>query len=398
MTDLEETFIEGYERMKILIIRNFPSYMAVKNNTYNIQEVGLAKALVRRGHVCDIIFWTDKQEETVTIPVDKAGVVHAFYKHGKTMLKNTIFTGCDDLFEQYDILQPCEYNQMQAWLLATKQPQKTVIYHGPYYCPFNKRYNLMCKVFDAIFLKQYIKQGTRFLVKSEMAREFLVGKGIKSENVKTVGVGIDAQMLSTTKTECSEPLYHAMNSDNRRMKLLYIGRFEERRDIPFIVDVFKKVLDKKPDARLYMIGTGDAEYLKYAFAYMDNAGVRDKIVWQEKMEQKYLSSVYKQADFFLLPTEYEIFGMVLLEAMYYGNVVLTTRNGGSSTLIQNGKNGFVFDKKDAGQWANAVLSLSEEKKASIQQNAQKTIADGFTWDELAEKFEEIYQMYERQAV
>ena len=40
--------------MKILIIRNFPSYMAVKNNTYNIQEVGLAKALVRKGHFCDI--------------------------------------------------------------------------------------------------------------------------------------------------------------------------------------------------------------------------------------------------------------------------------------------------------------------------------------------------------
>lgn len=51
--------------MKILIIRNFPSYMAVKNNTYNIQEVGLAKALVRKGHHCDIIFWTEKAEERI---------------------------------------------------------------------------------------------------------------------------------------------------------------------------------------------------------------------------------------------------------------------------------------------------------------------------------------------
>ena len=47
--------------MKILIIRNYPSYMAVKNNTYNIQEVGLAKALIRKGHICDIVFWTDKK-------------------------------------------------------------------------------------------------------------------------------------------------------------------------------------------------------------------------------------------------------------------------------------------------------------------------------------------------
>ena len=122
--------------MKILIIRNFPSYMAVKNNTYNIQEVGLAKALVRKGHFCDIIFWTDKAEETVDVPVDKLGTVHVFYRRGKTVLKNTVYPNCNELFEQYDILQPCEYNQIQAWLLAKRYPEKTIVYHGPYYSSF----------------------------------------------------------------------------------------------------------------------------------------------------------------------------------------------------------------------------------------------------------------------
>ena len=51
--------------MKILIIRNYPSYMDVEKNTYNIQEVGLAKALVRKGNVCDIVFWTDKAVERI---------------------------------------------------------------------------------------------------------------------------------------------------------------------------------------------------------------------------------------------------------------------------------------------------------------------------------------------
>ena len=45
--------------MRILIIRNFPSYMDVKNNTYNIQEVGLAKALTRRGYKVDIVLNMD---------------------------------------------------------------------------------------------------------------------------------------------------------------------------------------------------------------------------------------------------------------------------------------------------------------------------------------------------
>lgn len=378
--------------MKILIIRNFPSYMAIKNNTYNIQEVGLAKALVRKGHTCDIIFWTDKQDETCTIPVDNIGEVHVFYRHGKTILKNTIFIGCDELFSQYDILQPCEYNQIQAWLLAKNQPEKTVIYHGPYYSAFNKRYNLMCKIFDTFFLRQYIHHGTKFMAKSELAKKFLSSKGIKPENIATVGVGIDAAMLSDGRADCDESLYEAMKSNSDYLKLLYIGRFEERRNIPFIIDVFTRVLKNNEDARLYMIGTGEKEYMDRCFAYMEQNGVRDKIIWQEKMEQKYLSNVYQLADFFLLPTEYEIFGMVLLEAMYYGAVVLTTRNGGSSTLIKNGKNGFILESKSAQKWAECIIKLQEncDARKKICENAAKTIGNGYTWDALANKFIKQY--------
>ena len=45
--------------MKILIVRNFPSYMDVRRRTYNIQELGLAKSLVRMGNTCGVVFWTD---------------------------------------------------------------------------------------------------------------------------------------------------------------------------------------------------------------------------------------------------------------------------------------------------------------------------------------------------
>ena len=78
------------------------------------------------------------------------------------------------------------------------------------------------------------------------------------------------------------------------------------------------------------------------------------------MEQKYLAGVYGLADIFLLPTEYEIFGMVLLEAMYYHSVVLTTLNGGSSTLIDNGKNGFVLTLNNANDWADCIEKSGDE--------------------------------------
>lgn len=376
--------------MKILIIRNYPSYMDVEKNTYNIQEVGLAKALVRKGNGCDIIFWTDKEEKEVIIPVDNAGTVTVFYRHGKTALKNTVYTECDKLFAQYDVLQTAEYNQMQSWILTKRYPEKHIVYHGPYYAEFNRRYNLMCTIFDLFFLNRYLKMETNFITKSKLAQKFLENKGIKNTNIKTIGVGIDTQMLSSGKTECSEPLFLTMQSDEK-VKLLYVGRFEERRNIPFIFDIFSEILKRKTNVTLYMIGTGDKEYTDKCWNYADELGIRESIVYQEKMEQKYLSGVYDLADFFLLPTEYEIFGMVLLEAMYYKTVVLTTNNGGASTLIEDGKNGYILENMKASEWAKIVSEITAEKMNTVKKAAHDMIANQYTWDKLADSFVESYR-------
>lgn len=376
--------------MKILIIRSYPSYMDVERNTYNIQEVGLAKALVRKGNVCDIVFWTDKEEKEVSIPVDNYRVVNVFYRHGKTALKNTVYTGCDRLFEQYDVLQTAEYNQMQSWILAKKYPEKTIVYHGPYYSPFNKRYNLMCSIFDRVFLRRYLKLETNFITKSKLAQAFLESKGIKGSNIKTIGVGIDTKMLSNGEIECKEPLFLSMKSDES-LRFLYIGRFEARRNILFIFDVFSEILKRNTKATLYMVGTGEKEYVENCWSYADKLGIRENIVYQERMEQKYLSEIYSLADFFLLPTEYEIFGMVLLEAMYYRTVVLTTDNGGSSTLIESNRNGYILENMKVSEWAEKFSGITAEEMIAMKEAAHDTVADQYTWDKLADSFLECYK-------
>lgn len=380
--------------MKILIIRNYPSYMEVRDNkTYNIQEVGLAKAIIRAGHSCDILFWTDKEECDVHIPVNGTSrEIVVFYRHGFTKIKNTVFVKCKSLFEKYDVLQPCEYNQFQSLLLAKKFPGKTVIYHGPYYSAFNKNYNLYCKLTDWLFIRRYKKFGTKFIVKSELAKVFLLNKGISNENISVSGVGIDVEMLTDRSDECDESLYRQMKVDGNNPKLLYIGRLEERRNIKFIIDVFDRVHKKVPEARLYMIGKGEEQYVRDVFSHAEELGCRKYIYWQERMEQRHLSNIYKQADFFLLPTEYEIFGMVLLEAMYYGKVVITTNNGGASTLIKDGENGLIRDLK-VDNWVATIINLIENRECLVEigSRASADVVNGYTWDKLVNKFVEEYK-------
>ena len=379
--------------MRILIIRNSPSYMDVQYNTYNIQEVGLAKALVRKGQCCDILFWTNNKEKDISIPVDNIGEITVYYRHGISILKNAIYFNCKKMFQAYDILQTAEYNQLQSWLLAKNYAQKTVIYHGPYFSEFNKKYNLMCKVFDVFFLNLYKKRKIKFITKSDKAQRFLIDKGIDPQNIESIGVGIDAQMLVSGDALCEEPLYLRMKEDKSTVKILYIGRIEERRNILFLLDVVSDVYKIYKDVKLYVIGTGNQMYLDRVRIHAKNLGIEDIIVWQEKMQQKYLSHIYNMADFFLLPTEYEIFGMVLLEAMYYKTVVLTTDNGGSMTLINNSQNGFVLKDMNSKIWAECLVNIKQdsENMKAIQEKAYNTIRDTFTWDALVDKFIVQYQ-------
>ena len=262
-----------------------------------------------------------------------------------------------------------------------------------YYSPFNKNYNRMCRVFDALFVGRYRRRGTRFLTKSELARKFLLEKRLSPEQVTTVGVGIDAELLRDRPDAGQTELEQKMRAQKTGLKLLYIGRIEPRRDPFFLLDVLAEVRKSDPDACLYIIGDGDAEYVDSVKAAIGEKGLESCVFWQKKAPQYQMKGVYQQADLFLLPTEYEIFGMVLLEAMFFRRVVLTTPNGGADMLLRSGENGLVLEKSDPARWAKTLLDIAAdpEKKARMEQAAYETVIHENTWDALADRFLKVYE-------
>lgn len=375
--------------MKILIIRTFPGYMNVRKNTYNIQEIGLAKALIRKGHICDIVFWTDKSPETVSYKFDGDKELKIFYLNGKNILNNAIYKGLDELIAQYDIIQPAEHNQIYSAILAKKYPQKTIVYHGPYYCDFNKRYNLLCRATDLFTLPIYKKHNTPFIAKSRLAKEFLISKGIKENRISVCGVGIDADAF--LKSDFSEipPEISRISSIECGIKLLYIGKIEPRRNCLFLIDVLNKLREKGINAVLVAVGNGKEDYCQSFENHIAELELEDYVYRIKAAEQKYLSYIYQNTDVFLLPTIYEIFGMVLLEAMYFGKPVITTQNGGSDMLIQNGKTGITEPEFNAEKWAEDIILATKNKE--LGKNAAEHIKSNCTWELLADKFIKAYK-------
>lgn len=364
-------------------MKTVPGEMNIDKLTYNNQDTGLAKALIERGHQCDIMCCADRKPCKKNIPVGNGEKITLYYVASLNILKNGIMKGTEHIFEKYDILRPSEYNQIFSWYMAKKYPDKVVVYHGPYYCTFNRRYNAMAKVFDLLFLKSYIKLDICFLAKSRLAENYLRAKGI--HNVTTVGVGIDKSVLSVQNSEKLDFIDEIQA--NKDAKIMYIGKLEPRRNVFFLLDVLKK-MNEDGSVSMVLVGNGDRKYVNDFFAAAKKMGIYGKILYRKSVEQKYMEQLYGCAKVFLLPTLYDIYGMVLLEAMYFHQVVITTVNGGSDTMIEDGVNGYVVEQFDAARWSDLAWEIlrKDDLRQFISEKASRTVREHYTWQALADTF------------
>ena len=405
--------------MRILIYRTFPNI--INTDSYNVQEIGLAKALVRRGYECDIIFYNGKNRDEIkeyTFEYEgKAYSYKIYWLHGFNILKNGFMPGARKLFDKYDVIQVHEYEQLSSWYTYCHQPKPTIIYNGMYHSDFTRGYNLKCLFFDNIFFKRKRKSGIYkrivCLNKSEPAAEFMRSKGFKK--VYSVGVGLDAdkfanteavQRQKKTRSDGIESNSERTDEDKSVISLLYVGKLEDRRSSLFLLDILDELLKRGNNVRLKIIGSGDKSYvdsfMKKAKPYIESG----TLIYQEKDSQAELPDEYRQSDVFLFPSKYEIFGMVLLEAMYFGLPVISSYNGGSSVLIKdesdskgqrnelsNTANGIIVKELSVSEWADSIEMLisNKERLKVIGENAANTISEHFLWDGLADKFIDAYE-------
>lgn len=369
--------------MKILIVRTFPSIMNFKQ--YNVQEIGLAKALVHKGYECGIVFYNGKKKDEVEyIPVDCDGEIRniTVYKlHAYNILKNGFFPSLRKITKEYDIVQVHEYDQVTSWMYYAWSKKPVVIYHGPYYDEFNKGYNLKCKVFDNTFLRLKHNKNVPCLTKSHAAADFLRAKGFS--NVKAVGVGLNADNFSTDVISEAEKI----EIEEDKFTIIYVGKIEERRNSLFLADIMKGITERYEDIRFVIIGNGEKSYTNTFLKKIEPLIYSEKVRYFSSATQMQLADLYKKSSLMLFPSNYEIFGMVLAEAVYFGLPIVSTLNGGSDMLIKNREQGYIVQTFEVEDWIKAIeLYYKQENRNTRAEQNNSTVL----WDHIVEEMIEVY--------
>lgn len=120
-------------------------------------------------------------------------------------------------------------------------------------------------------------------------------------------------------------------------------------------------------------------------------GVRDFVLFLGKRDQESLPYYYSAADVVVVPSHYESFGMVALEAMACGTPVVASQVGGLAFLVQDGTTGFVIPDGEPEILGNRLkeLILNTDLRDRLGQQAH-LLAQSYSWERIAGEIQSVY--------
>ncbi len=174
--------------------------------------------------------------------------------------------------------------------------------------------------------------------------------------------------------------------------VLYVGRLEFRKGVHLFIEAIPKILKDAPFAKFIIIG-GDCGMRGYIDRKIEEYSCRDKIILLDALSREEIYKFYNSAKIFVLPSLWENFPYVLLEAMAYGCCVVAANNGGALEIIEDGKNGCLFKTGSSIDLADKVIRLLKDKDLSlnIAANAKDSITNITEPEHIAEETLNIYK-------
>lgn len=120
-------------------------------------------------------------------------------------------------------------------------------------------------------------------------------------------------------------------------------------------------------------------------------GLDDLVAFAGARDQQVLPYYYAAAEMVVMPSHYESFGMVALEAMAMGAPVIASEVGGLAYVVRDGYNGFLVPRRDAQALARRIADLLNDQPLRQQMSRNAThYARDYDWSIIAERIAAVY--------
>lgn len=204
-----------------------------------------------------------------------------------------------------------------------------------------------------IIQKFVANSAEKVIVPSKYLKEIVSNWGVNQGRIEVIYNSFEPVLVTQTK----QVLRQDLNLKGR--VIISAGRLVKWKGFDVLIEVIDKLKDKY--SNLVLVIAGDGPQMDELENLVKEKDLEDHVRLTGRLEQPLLAKYIKASDLFVLNTGYEGLSHQLLEVMSLGTPIVTTKVGGNSELIENGRNGILVDYNDLNSLNDSIVNLFENK-------------------------------------
>ena len=183
------------------------------------------------------------------------------------------------------------------------------------------------------------------------------------------GINISSELIDSSRQEGN--------------KILFIGRDFERKGGHLVVEAFSLLRKKMPKAQLYIAGSTTNPITRYI----------DGVIFLGSLDRKQVSEAYNMCDVFCMPSYFEPYGLVFIEALTYGLPCIGRNCQEMPYFIEEGVTGSLIDNDNPETLSQKMYEcLTNEAIKKNVFNMSEYYMKEYNWDTVAQKIYDTIQM------
>lgn len=254
---------------------------------------------------------------------------------------------------------------------------------------------------ERLKIEEKIMQKVDYLITSTpWEKEQIISfNNIDPAKIKVIPCGVDLRLFKPIPMGKAKKL---LGLSAEKEFILYVGRIDAIKGIDVLIKAFayliKKYLRWRKELGLIIIGgevdismREENQEWQRLKKMVENLGLQEQVAFWGPQRQDLLPYFYSAAQALILPSRYESFGMVALEAMACGTTVIASDVGGLPFTIEDGENGFLIPEGDWVSLAEKILEVVEHQdlRRRIKGEALRK-AKNFAWPIITQKVLSLY--------
>ena len=170
---------------------------------------------------------------------------------------------------------------------------------------------------------------------------------------------------------------------------VYVGRLEPIKRVDLLIRAFGLLVEVRPGCRLRVMGSGSLAPALHTLAQQVGAAAQIEFCGFQAGTAKV--AILHSADVLVIPSDFESFGMVVLEAWADGLAVVASRVGGISEIVHAGETGLLFEPGNGAQLRACLQQICDPQlRTTLAGAGQRELIRRFTWERAGGEYAQLF--------